>query len=49
MDHHRQTVESLCMMVSIIGHGIEDILEGDTDTDSHRDVHAGLPTVINMT
>jgi hypothetical protein len=25
VDHHRQTVESLCMMVSIIGHGIANI------------------------
>jgi hypothetical protein len=29
VDHHRQIVETLCMMVSIIGQGIVDILEGD--------------------
>jgi hypothetical protein len=49
MEHLRQTVETLCMLVSIIGHGIVDILEGDTDTDSHEDEHGGLPTVISMT
>jgi hypothetical protein len=48
-DHHGQTVETLCMMVSILGRGIADISDGDTDTDSHRDVHGGLLTVINMT
>jgi hypothetical protein len=49
VDHHRQTVETLCVMVSIIGQGIADISEGDTDTDSHEDEHGGLPTVISMT
>jgi hypothetical protein len=36
-------------MVSILGHGIADISEGDIDTDSHGDEHGGLPTVISMT
>jgi hypothetical protein len=49
VDHHRQIVESLCMMVSIIGHGIENISEGNTNTYSHEDEHEGLPTVISMT
>jgi hypothetical protein len=49
VDHHRQTIESLCMMVSIIGQGIADVSEDDIDTDSHEDEHGGLPTVINMT
>ena len=37
------------MMVSIIGHGIAVISEGNIDTDSHRHVHGGLSTVISMT
>jgi hypothetical protein len=37
------------VMVSIIGQGIADISEGDTDTDSHEDEHGGLQTVISMT
>jgi hypothetical protein len=49
VDHHGQIVETLCVMVSILGHGITDILENDTDTYSHRDVHGGLSTVISMT
>jgi hypothetical protein len=49
MDHHRQTVETLCLMVSLLGRGIAGISEGNTDIDSHRDVNGGLPTVINMT
>jgi hypothetical protein len=49
VDHQRQTVETLGVMVSILGHGIADISEGDTDSDSHGDEHGGLPTVISMT
>jgi hypothetical protein len=49
VDHHRQTVETLGVMVSILGHGIADISEGDTDTESHGDEHGRLPTVISMT
>jgi hypothetical protein len=49
VDHHRKTVETLCVMVSILGHGIANISEGETDTDSHRDEHGGLLTGINMT
>jgi hypothetical protein len=49
VDRHRQAVETLCVMVSSIGQGIEDIPEGDTDTDSQEDEHRGLPTVIGMT
>jgi hypothetical protein len=49
VDHHRQTVETLCMMVSIIGQRIADISEGNTDTDSHEDEHEGLSTLISMT
>jgi hypothetical protein len=37
------------VMVSILGHGIADISEGNTDPDSHGDEHGGLPTVISMT
>jgi hypothetical protein len=49
VDHHKQTIETLCVMVSILGHGIADISEGDVDADSHGDEHGGLPTVISMT
>jgi hypothetical protein len=49
VDHHRQTIETLCVMVSILGHGIANISEGDTDTYSHGDEHGGIPTVIIMT
>ena len=38
VDHHRQTNETWCVMVSILGHGIADISEGE---------HGGLLTVIN--
>jgi hypothetical protein len=48
VDHHRQTMETLGVMVRIIGQGIADILEGDTYTDSHEDEHGGLPTVISL-
>jgi hypothetical protein len=37
VDHQRQIVETLCVIMSILGHGIEDISEGDTDPDSHGD------------
>ena len=37
------------MMVSILGHGIVDILKGDTDSDSHWDEDGGLPIIISMT
>ena len=49
VDRHRQAVETLCMMVSIIGQGITNILEDDTDTDSQEEEHRGLPTMISMT
>jgi hypothetical protein len=49
VDHQRQTVQTLGVMVSILGHGTTDISEGDTDSDSHGDEHGGLPTVISMT
>jgi hypothetical protein len=49
VDHQRQTVEALGVMVSILGHGTEDISEVDTDSDSHWDEDGGLPTVISMT
>jgi hypothetical protein len=49
VDHQRQTVETLGVMVSILGHGIPDISEGDTGSDSHWDEDGGLPTVISMT
>jgi hypothetical protein len=48
-DHQRQIVETLSVMVSILGHGIADISEGDTDSDSHWDEDGGLPTFISMT
>jgi hypothetical protein len=47
--HHRQTVETLCVIASILGHKIENISKGDTDTDSHGNEHGELLTVINMT
>jgi hypothetical protein len=37
------------VMVSILGHGIADISEGDTDPDSHGDEHGGILTDISMT
>jgi hypothetical protein len=37
------------VMVSILGHGITDISEGNTDLDYQGDEHGGLPTVIGMT
>jgi hypothetical protein len=49
VDRHRQTIEPLCVMVSIIGQGIANISKGDTFRDSHEDEHGGLPTVISMT
>jgi hypothetical protein len=49
VDRDRQIVETLCVMVSIIGKVIAEISEGDTDTDTHEDEHGGLPTVISMT
>jgi hypothetical protein len=36
------------VMESILGHGTKDILEVDTDSNSHWDEVGGLPTVINM-
>jgi hypothetical protein len=49
VDRDRQTVETLCVMVSIIGQVIADNSEGDIDTDTHEDEHRGLPTVISLT
>jgi hypothetical protein len=49
VDHQRQTVETLGMMVSILGYGMADISEGDIDSDSHWDEDGGLPTIISMT
>ena len=49
VDHQRQTVETLGMMVSILGHGTTDISESDTNSDSHEDEHGGISTVISMT
>jgi hypothetical protein len=37
------------VMMSILGHGITDISEGDTDPDSHGDEHGGISTVSTMT
>jgi hypothetical protein len=48
VDHHSQTVDTFYVLVSILVHGIEDISEGDTYTDPHRDVHEGLLTMISM-
>jgi hypothetical protein len=42
VDHQRQTVETLGVMVSILGRGITDISEGDTDSDSHWDEDGGF-------
>jgi hypothetical protein len=49
VDHQRQTVETLGLMVSILGHGATDISKGNTDSDSHGDEHGGLPAIIGMT
>jgi hypothetical protein len=49
VDRQRQTIETLSVMVSILGRGITDISEGDTDSDSHWDKDGGLPTIISMT
>jgi hypothetical protein len=49
VDLDRQTVETWCMMVSIIGQVIIDNSEGDTDRDTHEDEHKGLPIVISLT
>jgi hypothetical protein len=48
VDHHRQAIETLCVIVSIIGQGIADISKGNTDADSHEDEHEGILTVISM-
>jgi hypothetical protein len=37
------------MIMSILGCGIIDISNGEIDSDSHRDEHGGISTVINMT
>jgi hypothetical protein len=49
VDHQRQTIETLCMMMSILGLGIADISESDADPDSHGDEHGGISTVSTMT
>jgi hypothetical protein len=49
MDHQRQTIETLGMMVIILCRGIEDISKGDTDSNSRWDEDGGLLTVISMT
>jgi hypothetical protein len=36
VDHHRQTVGTLCVMVSILGNGITNISKGDIDIDSQH-------------
>jgi hypothetical protein len=45
VDHQRPTVEALGMTESILGHGIEDISEVDTYSDSHWDEDGGISTV----
>jgi hypothetical protein len=47
-DHQRQIVEALGVMESILGHGTEEILEDDTESDSHWDEDGGLLTIISM-
>jgi hypothetical protein len=49
VDHQRQIVERLGMMVSIVGHGITDFSEGDIDLNSHEGERGGILTVISMT
>jgi len=49
VDHQRQTIETLCMMMIILGPGIANISESDADPYSHGDEHGGLLTVITMT
>jgi hypothetical protein len=49
LDHGRNIVETLCMMVSIIGQLIAKNTRGDRDTDTHEGEHMGLPTVIRLT
>jgi hypothetical protein len=48
VDHQRQIVETLGMMESILGHGIEDLSEVDIDSDSHWDEDGEILTAINM-
>jgi hypothetical protein len=47
--HDGQTVEALCVMMSIIGQMIANNSEADTDIDTHEDEHGGLLTVISLT
>jgi hypothetical protein len=49
VDHKRETIETLCMMINILGHGIAYISEGNTDPNSHGDEHGGILTVSTMT
>jgi hypothetical protein len=49
VDHQRQTIETLCMMMIILGPRIADISESDADPYSHGDEHGGLSTVSTRT
>jgi hypothetical protein len=49
VDLERHTVKTLCVMMSIVGYGITNISEGDTDPDFHGDEHGGFSTIISMT
>jgi len=42
VDHQGQTVETVCMMMIILGPGTADILESVADLDSHGDEHGGF-------
>jgi hypothetical protein len=45
VDHQRPIVEALGMTEGILGHGIEDISEVDTYSDSHWDEDGGISIV----
>jgi hypothetical protein len=47
VDYQKQTVEALSVIESILGHGTEDILDDDTDENSHWDEDGRLPTIIS--
>jgi hypothetical protein len=49
VDHQRNTIDTLCMMMSILYLGITNISKSDADPDSHGDEHGGFSTINTMT
>jgi hypothetical protein len=47
VDYQKQTVKALGVIESILGHGIEDIPDDDTDANSHWDEDGRIPTIIS--